>query len=258
MRAISTICLRLMCSRFKLTRIAPSADQHQDGRDCLRDDRRQRDARHVHVEHDHEEQVQHHVDDARQRQVDQRAARVADGAQHRGAKVVQHVDRHADEVDLHIERRQRKRFLRRIHPDQECLRHEEAEYRQHDAADQAGEDRRVHRVRHALVVVRAERPRDDDVCANRQPQKEVDDHVDQRARRADRRLCGDAVLGKLADHDDVRRVEQQLQNAREHQRQRKQENLGQERAARHVHLAMGSVKVHRRRPRFLSVLTRVL
>ena len=75
--------------------LAHEAAHDERRRDALRNDRRYGNARHVEMQIDDEEEVEHDVDDARDRKIEERAARVADGAQHGAAEVVNHHRRHA-------------------------------------------------------------------------------------------------------------------------------------------------------------------
>ena len=213
---------------------ADQADGHQHRRDHLGDDRRQRHARNAHAKHHHEQQVQQHVHDARRGQKVQRTAGVAHRAQHSRAEVVQHVEGHADKVDADVAGGQRQHALRRAHPFEEGSAEDEAEDADGHAADQADEDGGVHRLLGAPVVARTVVARRHHVRAHRQPQKYVDDQIDQRSRGAHRRQ---GLLARAAaHHDHVRRVVQKLQYARQHQRNRECRHLRYQLAARHVQL----------------------
>ena len=213
---------------------ADQADGHQRRRDHLGDDGCQRHARHAHVEADDEQQVQQHVHQARERQEVQRTAGVAHRAQHRRAEVVQHVEGHADKIDADVLRCQRQHALRRAHPFEEGPAKDEAEDADGHAADQADKDGGVHRLLGAPVVTSAVVARRHHVRAHRQPQKHVDDEVDQRRRGAHRRQ---GLLARAAPHHDhVRRVVQKLQYARQHQRNRKRRHLWNQLPVGHVQL----------------------
>ena len=213
---------------------ADQADGHQHRRDHLGDDGRQRHARNAHAEADHKQQVQQHVHQARNREEVQRAAGVAHRAQHRRAEVVEHVEGHADKIDAYVLGRQRQHALRRAHPRKEGAAEDEAEDSDPHAADQADEDGGVHRLLGAPVVVRAVVARRHNVRAHRQPQKHVDNQIDERSRGAHRRQ---GLLARAAPHHDhVRRVVQKLQYARQHQRNCKCRHLRDQLPVNHVQL----------------------
>ena len=67
----------------------------------------------------------------------------------------------------------------------------------------------------------------------RQADEQIDDQVDERACGAHRRQGRGS--GEAPHHHDVRRVEEELQHAGEHEGQRKHQHLAQDRAGAHVH-----------------------
>ena len=198
--------------------------------------RRQRDARYAHLEPDDEHQIQPGVDDARNRQEIQRALGVADRAEHRRAEVIEHLHRHADKDDADIQLGKVDHVLRRTHDFKQRARGRKADDRQHRAAYEGEQHRSVNRFTDALRVLRAGEARDQHVDADGKADKQADNHVVQRADRADRRQR--LVARKAADHDGIRRVEEELQNAGQHDRQRKKQHLGQKGAFRHIHGAV--------------------
>ena len=207
---------------------------HQQGRDHaggngLADDGGQRDARHAHGEEDDEDEIQHHIDGARHGQTEQRPFGVAHGTQQRRAEVVQHGHGHPDEVDLEVEGGQVDDVLRAAHQLQQAPGREEAHHGQKEAADEAQRHRRLDGGVDALLVLCAETAGRDDVRAQRQAHEQVDQQVDEcavgaygRQRRAAR---------KTAHDHHVSRIEQQLQDTGCRQRQGKQDDLFQHRAA---------------------------
>ena len=64
--------------------------------------------------------------------------------------------------------------------------------------------------------------------------EQIDDEIDQRAGRTDRGQRRVAVSSKPPNHDDIRRIEEQLQDAGEHQRQGKPKQLARQRAVAHI------------------------
>lgn len=96
----------------------------------------------------------------------------------------------------------------------------------------------MHALVHRIHVLRAVAAGDEHIRAHRKAHEQVDDQVDECRGGTHRRQR--RVAGVAAHHDDVRRVEQQLQNARAHQREGKGQDLAQKRAAGHVHLIAAS------------------
>ena len=183
---------------------------------------------------DDEHEVQDHVYHARDRQKVQRAAGIAHRAQHRRAKVVEHVEGHAEEVDADVLRGQRQHVVRGAHPSQKCAAEDEAEHAHDHAADEADGDGGVHGLLRVFEVARAVIVGGDDVRADREPQKHVDDQIDQRAGGAHRRQR--LLAREAADHDHVRGVVEQLKDARQHQRQRERRHLRNQFSVGHIQL----------------------
>ena len=94
----------------------------------------------------------------------------------------------------------------------------------------------MNRFTDALRVLCAGEARDQHVDADGKADEQADNHVVQRADRADSRQR--LVAREAADHDGIRRVEEKLQNAGQHDRQRKKQHLGQKGAFRHIHGAV--------------------
>ena len=131
------------------------ADHHQRHADHLAGHRRDRDTRHVHPEHNHQQQVQQHVDQPGDHQVDHRALCIPDCPQGRRAEVIQHVGRHADKIDFHIERRPVDHIVRGTHQFQQRPGHEEPEQSHGDSHEQRHGDSRMFRLPHQQVDQRA-------------------------------------------------------------------------------------------------------
>ena len=204
----------------------------QAGRHCLTDDGGQRNARHAHGKADDEHKVQHHIDDTGRRQTVQRTLGVAHGPQQSAAEVVQHVHGHADEVDLEVQRRKVDDILRAAHELQQAAGGKKAHHGQQYAAGKAQRHGGVHGVLYAVLVLCAKAAGSYDVRAQREPNEQVHQQIDQGTVGAD---CGQrGAAGKAAHHHNVCRVEQQLQNAGCSQRNGKQNDLLQHRAAGQV------------------------
>ena len=89
----------------------------------------------------------------------------------------------------------------------------------------------------ALIIFCAGKTRDQYVDADGQADEHADDHIVERADRADggERL----ITGKAPDDDGIRRVKEQLEDTGKHDRQGEEEDFRQKRAFGHIHGAVG-------------------
>ena len=132
------------------------------------------------------------------------------------AKVVEHHHRHADKIDAHVQHRLADHIFGGAHHLQQGPGKGNAQKDQHHAANQADQHRRVHRLVQVLALARPIVPGHQHVDADGEADEQVDNQLDESAGRTHRRQGLRAH--KLPHHNDVRRVEQQLQNARKGQR----------------------------------------
>ena len=166
--------------------VKPQQAAHdKEHRDDLRDDRRDGDAGDVDLADDDEEQIQQRVDHAGDRQIDQRAARVAVGAENGRAEVVDQREGHAEEVELQIERRFFEDVRRRLHPFEHRAAEEQADGHDKQPEQRTERDGAVARAGDAVRVMTADAARDQNVHADRDADEGVDDEIDERGRRAD-------------------------------------------------------------------------
>ena len=135
---------------------ADQTDEAQHRADRLRDHRRQRRTVHAHVEHGHEQKVQHHVGDGGNNEVIQRMPAVAHGLQNAGGGVVQGNEHHAGEIDAEVQRRIGKDAVRRADPPKQGGGHGHAHHGQHHARQQAEGHGGVDGGVHLLMLLRAE------------------------------------------------------------------------------------------------------
>ena len=205
--------------------------QHRDhnGGYRLAEDGGQRHARHTHLEHDDEQQVQHHIDDTCHRQTDQRAAGVAHGTQQGGVEVVQHGHRHSDEVDLQVKGGKVNDILGAGHQFQQAVGCKKAHKSHQNATHKAQGNSSLHRFVHALVILCTITAGRHNVCTQRKADKQVDQQVDERT--VGTNCCQRGAADEPAHHDHIGSIEQQLQKAGCRQRQGKQDDLFQHRAA---------------------------
>ena len=212
------------------------ADEDEHDGDILRNDGRNGDARNVQLTDDHEEQIQENVQHAGNGEEDERALRIAVGAEDGGGEIVDQRAGNADEIDAQIEAGQRQNVVRRVHPFEHRRGKEETEQERHHAQNEAQGDGAVDGTLDAHVVAAAGIARDQNVDADGNADERAGQKIDERRGRADggqRRAARE-----FADDDDVRRVEQQLQNARQRQRQGKHQDLRQKRAVQHIKLVV--------------------
>ena len=111
------------------------AQKNEDCRDGLGHNRRDGDPCDAHVENDDEDQVEYHVDNSCNKQEKERALGVSKGAQDGCAEVIEHIGRHPDEIDAHIERRLVENVFRSPHQGEHRLRQENADKNQDGPRD---------------------------------------------------------------------------------------------------------------------------
>ena len=110
-----------------------SADD-QDAGNTLRNHRRTGDARHIPMEADDKIHVQHDIDDARDRQINQRPFGVPQSPQHGTAEVVHQQKRHPHEIYPHIQRRLVNHIRGRRHHAQQGARQRETDSARKESA----------------------------------------------------------------------------------------------------------------------------
>ena len=93
---------------------APELHEQDNGAYDIRDDRRYRNTADRHVKHRNEKQVQHDIQDARQRQRNERHPRFAYAAEYGGLEVIQQDDRQAYKVNSQVQKRKREHLVRHI------------------------------------------------------------------------------------------------------------------------------------------------
>ena len=190
------------------------AAQDQTGGDVLGDGGGRGHAGHVHVEHQHREQVQDHIDDAGHNEVVEGALGVPLGPENGRAEVVGQGGGHAQEVDAQIDGGQVDDVRRGGHPHQQLMGHNEAEDAQEHTAHQGQEDGGMDGPADDLGPLAPQISGHHHVGAHGQAHKQGDEQVDEGgggAHGGQRRLAGE-----LPHHDDVGGVEQKLQHAGGH------------------------------------------
>ena len=208
------------------------AANHKCGGNTLGDDGGKSHASHIHVQHDDEEQVQRYIDDAGEGQIVQGTAGVACGPQQRRAEVIQPGGRHAQEIDPQVQNGQGQHVRRRLHQPQDgrCAQH--ADEGQSCAADEAQQNGGVDGPVDLVVLPGAEVPGGQNAGAGGQTHEQVHQQVDQGGGGA--HGSQRVVTGEAAHHDDVRRVEQQLQQTGADERQGEAQHFGQDGPGTHI------------------------
>ena len=218
---------------------ANQADEHQHHADELADNGGNGHTGNAQVEHNHQHQVQNHIDDPCHGQVVQGTAGIAHGAENGCAEGVQHVEGHAGKVDADVQGGLVNHILRAAHHFQQRATEDNADNAYHHAADGCHGHGGMHTILHVLHVACAVVPGNDHAGAYAQPQEDVNQQVDQGTGGAYGRQC--RCAGKAADYHHVCRIIKQLQNAGQHQRTGKSKHLGQQGACGHVHFILGSL-----------------
>ena len=78
------------------------AENDQDGRYTLGNNRSQRHSGRIHMKYNYKKQIQEYIDDPRGKQKKQRPPCVAYGAQNGSSEVIYHLRRHSDKNNAHI------------------------------------------------------------------------------------------------------------------------------------------------------------
>ncbi len=152
---------------------------HQKCGDALGDDRCQRHTGHIHVEHNDKQEIQHHIDGAGGREIVQRPAGVADCPQQSGAEVIEHGGGHPQKVDAQIQGRELEDLRRRLHPGEELPGAGHTGHGQDQPAEDAQKHGGVYGFAELSVLPGAEVTGSQDVGADRQPQKQIGQQIDQ-------------------------------------------------------------------------------
>ena len=160
------------------------------------------------MQHNDKEQVQDHVDHTGQQQEIQRPLGIPYSAQYGGPEVIQHGRGHSQKEDAHIKRSLREHFLRGSHQRQQGIRQADADNQQNYAKNQACKHRGMYGLLQILSVSRSVILGGQNIGAYREPDKEVDNEIDQCAGGTHRRQSTTAC--ETAYHYDIRRIEQQL------------------------------------------------
>ena len=173
---------------------------------------RQRDADHAQLTHDDEEQIQHDIQYARDREVGKRLLRITDRAEDRVAVVVQRERRHTEEVDPEVHDRPRQQIRLRVDDLEQCRRPEESDEQQDHASDQADDQRRPDRLFHVLCTTGTVEACDQhiDAAAEADQKARKERHEDTRGTNSsERRRTREAT-----DDRHIRYIKQHLQKVR--------------------------------------------
>lgn len=203
--------------------------QNQDAGNPLRHGGRNPHTQRSQPERRHHHNVQSHIDHAGNRKENQRMRGVPVRAQNGGTVVVHHVRRCAGKVGTHIRHRLVQHLRLGPHQRQQRTRQDKTDDRHSHAADQRRQNRGMDGLSRRIVLPRPQLLRYADAGSDRQPEKEIDNQIDQRSAGADRRQRRLTRFGRLpapaSHHHRVGGVEQKLQNSRCDQREREKNNL---------------------------------
>ena len=184
------------------------------------------------MEPDHQQQVQQDVDQAGNHQINHGAFCIPDRPHDRRAEIVQHIGRHSQEIDPHIQRRSVDHVRRRIHQAQQVPGSQESERAYADAHKQRQSHGRMLCLPHSCNVPGAVIPGDHHARPDTQAHENIHQQIDQRTCGGYRRQR--FMAGIVSHHNHVRRVIQQLQDPCQDQRTRKRKNPRKQRAFRHI------------------------
>ena len=220
--------------QMELPLLPDEEEGHQSRADHVGNYRCVGDSVHGHVEAQHKEQIQTDVDYTGNGESDQRSCGVSAGAENGRGKIVNHDKRRREEIDPEIEQGEVHDVCRRSHSGEERPCHKLSCRQKDQAADEGNGVYGGYGFAELLFSALTDQHADDDVYAERKPNKERDDQVDRCAVVADGRQRGGA--GKASDHGQIRTVEKLLQDARQGERQGKEKNLSRQRAVQHIHV----------------------
>lgn len=196
----------------------------------LRQDTGQCDAVGAHAADDDEEEIQSDVQNARDEQIKQGAAGIARSAQNGIAKVIERHGGHAEEIDAQVDRRAVDQLFLCAEQFQQRNGRQLAEQQEHRAEDEAQGKGRMDGALRLLTTA----------CAEKACNKGIDTAAkanEKTRKQGNERRCGSDCAecdraGETAYDGDVRHIEQDLQNIRQHQRQAEGKDLLPEPAMR--------------------------
>ena len=179
--------------------------RYQNGGEILRDDAGHRHTRHVHIADDDEEQVQHHIDNAGDGEVVQRAAGITHRGEHGVAKVIDRQRGHTQTVDAQVQHSAVHQLRFGVQRSEDTARKAAADSQQHQSRRRAGQCRRVDGIREVLLIVSSEVVRHQYVDAAGQSDEEAGKQGHENGGGAHRsQRCG---AREPADHRHVRHIE---------------------------------------------------
>ena len=179
--------------------------RYQNGGKILRDDTGHRHACHVHIADDDEEQVQHHIDNAGDGEVVQRAAGITHRGEHGVAKVIDRQCGHPQAVDAQVQHSAVHQLRFGVQRSEDTARKAAADPQQHQSRRRAGQRRRVDGIREVLLIVSSEVVRHQYVDAAGQSDEEAGKQGHENGGGAHRsQRCGAC---EPADHRHVRHIE---------------------------------------------------
>ena len=187
------------------------------------------------MKHDDQQQVQQYIRQAGDHQIDHGALCIPHRPHGRRAEIVKHIGRHTEKINFDVDGCLVDNVMGRSHHFQQWTGHQESESPDPDAHEQRQRNPGMLRLPHAGYVPGAVTAGDDHARADAQPHEQIDQQVDQRT--GGRHRCQRFMpVREIADHNDVRRVIQKLQDTCQNQGNGKPEDLRKERSFRHIDL----------------------
>ena len=165
------------------------------------------------MQQDHEDQIQHHVDDAGEGQIDQGAFGIAGSPEDGGAEVIEHGEGDTGKVYPHIHGGKGQYVGGGAHEPQEILAEDHTNQCQNTAADQSGGDGGMNRPVDGLKLMAAQTVGNGDTGTYGQADEEVHHQIGEGI--GGTYGCHGNTAAEPAYHHQIGGVEQKLQHTGE-------------------------------------------
>ena len=206
---------------------------HQSGGDGLGSHRGRGNSSHPHGKHNHKDQIQHHIHHTCDQQVIQGSLGVAYSPEHSASEIIYHHKRHTGKIDPHVQNGMLDYILRCSHQAQSRTGDKKPQKNQNHTSCKGCGNGCLHHFLQFSVLPRPIKSGHQNICPHRQSDEQIHDQICQGAGGTHRRQS--LISRKTSYYHNVRRIEKQLQNSRQHQRYVKNHNLTQQRTVTHVY-----------------------
>ena len=185
------------------------------------------------MEHDHEYQVQHCIEDTGKAEEQQRPFRIAHGPEHGASHIIDQQAGDTGKIDPEIHRGRLQDIVRRGHEPEHEGGQENPQGRKQDAGQKGDHDGGLHGQMELFVVVGPVMAADDDAGADGRSIEEHDHGVDDAGGGA--HGCQGFCAHKISDHQAVHRIVKLLEQVADEKRNGKGEQQLPGGAGGHVH-----------------------